>query len=232
MDILGIPQWLKMVLGSFLSHYPRKSRFGYFGKNSRINYPAIVSSPKNVFISENVRIQNDCSIINAPNEKVYIGRYTVIAAYSIFVPGNHRSTVSIPQFLLGISHINDCSKDLHIGEDVWCGARSVILSGANLGRGCIVAANSVVNKPVPPYAVVAGAPAKIIAVKFSIEQILEHEKELYPPHERFSRRYLEQLFAEYFTDKKIFGTSEGINDKARESLDYWKQRLRYIDWKD
>ena len=232
MKIIAFLKWVKHVLGAIISQYPMKSRFGYFGKNSTIGYPASISSPKDVFVSENVRIQNDCSIINAPKEKIYIGKYTAIGAGSVFIPGNHRSTVGIPHFLLGVSHINDTSHDMNVGEDVWCGARIVVLSGANLGRGCIVAANSVVNKPVPPYAVVGGAPAKIIAVKFSIDQILEHEKALYPENERFSREYLEQLFAEHFVDRKVFGTSDGIDDKAREMLEEAKKKTRYIDWKE
>ena len=232
MGVLNFIKYLRNLYGAFKHNYPMKSRFGYFGRNSTIFYPASISSPKDIFISENVRIQSDCSIINAPNEKIYIGKYTAIGAGSVFIPGNHRSTVTIPHFLLGASHINDKTSDLHIGEDVWCGARAVVLSGADLGRGCIVAANSVVNKPVPPYAVVGGGPAKIIAVKFSIEQILEHEKALYPENERFSREYLEQLFAEHFVDKKVFGTSDGIDDQAREKLEEVKKMLRYIDWHD
>lgn len=65
---------------------------------------------------------------------------------------------------------------------------------ANIGRGAVVGANSLVVKEVPPYAVVAGSPAKIIAVRFSLEQILEHERHLYPKNERLSKEYLQALF--------------------------------------
>ena len=223
---------VKAILRFIKQQFPIRSSFGYCGKNSLIEYPLLVDTPQSIYISENAKIRSGCVIINSPKEKVYIGKYTTLTSQCVLVPGNHRSTVTIPHFLLGPSHINDKSSDLHIGEDVWCGVRSVVLSGANLGRGCIVAANSVVNKPVPPYAVVAGTPARIIAVKFSIEQILKHEKELYPPHERFSREYLEQLFAEHFEGKKVFGTSDGIDDEARERLEDMKRKFHYIDWRD
>ncbi len=49
-----------------------------------------------------------------------------------------------------------------IEDDVWLGTRAVILSGVRIGKGSIVAAGSVVNKDVPPYAIVAGVPAKIV----------------------------------------------------------------------
>lgn len=49
-----------------------------------------------------------------------------------------------------------------IGDNVWIGSKASILSGVTIGEGCVVAANSVVTKDVPPYSIVAGCPAKII----------------------------------------------------------------------
>ena len=161
-------KWLKGIYFSLRYRYPMKWQLGYCGSNCIIEYPCAMDSPQSIFCAENVTIRSGSAIINAPNEKVYIGKYTVLASGVSLVPNNHRATTTIPQFLATASHINDKSSDLHIGEDVWCGTRAVILSGADLGRGVIVGANSVVSKPVPPYAVVAGIPAKIIAVKFSI----------------------------------------------------------------
>lgn len=89
-------------------------------------------------------------------------KYTEFAANCTIVTNNHRSTVGIPQFILGASHVNDQSGDVIIEEDVWLGTGVTILSGVRLGRGCIVGANSLVTKDVPPYAVVVGTPAKII----------------------------------------------------------------------
>lgn len=53
-------------------------------------------------------------------------------------------------------------KDVEIGENVWVGDNACILSGVHIGKGCVVAANAVVTKDVPPYCLVAGVPAKII----------------------------------------------------------------------
>ena len=50
---------------------------------------------------------------------------------------------------------------VHIGNDVWIGCRSIILSGIRIGDGAVVAAGSVVTKDVPPYTLVAGNPAQI-----------------------------------------------------------------------
>lgn len=49
-----------------------------------------------------------------------------------------------------------------LGDDCWVGLRSVLLPGAHLGNGVIVGAGTVVDFPVPDYAVVAGSPARIV----------------------------------------------------------------------
>ena len=49
-----------------------------------------------------------------------------------------------------------------INDNVWIGERSTILKGVTIGRGAIVACNSVVTKDVPEYSIVAGNPAKVV----------------------------------------------------------------------
>jgi serine acetyltransferase len=64
-----------------------------------------------------------------------------------------------------------CKGDIIIENDVWIGAKATIMSGVRIGNGAIVAAGSVVSKDVPPYAIVAGNPAKIVKYRFDEEQI-------------------------------------------------------------
>ena len=49
-----------------------------------------------------------------------------------------------------------------IGNDVWIGARVIILPGVKIGNGVIIGAGAVVTKDIPDYAVIGGVPAKII----------------------------------------------------------------------
>lgn len=60
---------------------------------------------------------------------------------------------------------------IHIGNDVWIGTGAYILSGVTIGNGVTIAANAVVTKDVPDYAVVGGVPARVISMKHNEETI-------------------------------------------------------------
>jgi virginiamycin A acetyltransferase len=60
---------------------------------------------------------------------------------------------------------------IKIGNDVTIGANAVILPGVTIGDGAIIGAGTVVTHDVPPYAVVAGGPAKVLRYRFTPEQI-------------------------------------------------------------
>jgi virginiamycin A acetyltransferase len=56
-----------------------------------------------------------------------------------------------------------------IGNDVWIGRDVTLMSGVSVGDGAIIAANSHVTKPVPPYAIVGGNPAQVVRMRFDAE---------------------------------------------------------------
>lgn len=71
---------------------------------------------------------------------------------------------------------NDNKQSPIIRHDVWIGAGVKIMRGVTIGTGAVVAANSIVTKDVPPYAIVGGAPAKVIKYRFDdtlIEAIIK-----------------------------------------------------------
>jgi acetyltransferase-like isoleucine patch superfamily enzyme len=61
--------------------------------------------------------------------------------------------------------------DMRIGNDVWIGLNSLILSGVTVGNGAVIGAGSVVTKDVDEYEIVGGNPAKNIRFRFEPEQI-------------------------------------------------------------
>ena len=54
------------------------------------------------------------------------------------------------------------NRPIVIADDVFIGARSIILKGVTIGQGAVVGAGSVVTKDVPPFTIVAGNPAKVV----------------------------------------------------------------------
>lgn len=215
-----------------LKAFPSKQELGAYGKNSVLEQPVFIENPQNIFLAENARIRNYCTIINGPTEKVIIKKYSVIAAGTTIITNGHHSTVGIPQFLLGASHINDKSKDVIIEEDVWIGANVTIMAGVTIGRGAIVGAGSIVTKDIPPYALVVGSPAKIVAKKFLLEDVFKHEAELYPLSERLSETYLNELFKNKYNDLKVFGCNNELSLEERKRLNFIKHHLNFIDWKN
>ena len=59
------------------------------------------------------------------------------------------------------------AKPVTVGDDVLIGANAVIIEGVSVGDGAVVAAGAVVTQDVPPHAVVAGVPARVIKMKDS-----------------------------------------------------------------
>lgn len=54
------------------------------------------------------------------------------------------------------------ARSVTVGDYVWLSSNSTILPGVSLGKGCVVASGAVVTKDVPPWAIVAGVPARVI----------------------------------------------------------------------
>jgi len=95
-------------------------------------------------------------ILNARNSRIKIGNGVVIAQQcKIFAYSHHY----LPNKKIVDTHIEG---DIVINDDVLIGAGSIILPGVTLGKGCIIAAGSVVNKDVGGYMIVGGIPAKFI----------------------------------------------------------------------
>jgi len=108
---------------------------------------------------------------------IEIGNFCSIGSKTSIISYNHNidaiSTYHIQKNILGAPQENDIvSKgSILIGNDVWIGSNSTILSGAQIGHGVVVAAGSVVKGTLPDYAIAAGVPAKVKGFRFSSEVI-------------------------------------------------------------
>ena len=167
-----------MLIKLFIAKFLKKLRLSAI-KNSIIHRTSKVESGSLFYDSDMGKYSYcgyDCEIINAK-----IGNFTSIANNVVIGGSNHpMAWVGMsPVFYEGRDSVTkkfskfklDDPKECHIGNDVWIGRSSIVLSGVNISDGAIVGAGSVVTKDVPSYAIVAGNPAKFIRNRFEDETI-------------------------------------------------------------
>lgn len=95
---------------------------------------------------------------------VKIGRDVMMGPEVLIITRNHRfDSLDVPMRSQGFQE----PRPVIIGDDVWIGARAIILPGVNIGRGAIIGAGAVVTRNVPDYAIVGGSPARLLRYRDS-----------------------------------------------------------------
>lgn len=127
------------------------------GRNSRLECTGSIKSiGKGIKIGNHSTFGSDCYFGAAGG--IEVGDDVVAGQYIRFHSENH--TYDKLDVLIreqGVTH-----KGIKIGNNCWIGSGAVFLDGAELGDGCVVAANAVVTKKFPTNSVIGGVPARII----------------------------------------------------------------------
>ncbi len=164
------------------------NRFVQIGSGSRVSYRRLtmkegctVSIGENSLIEGRIIFDREKSTVTIGN-RTYIGNSLLVCASSITVGDDilmawgitivdHNShSVTWDERKDDVMNWIHGRKDwthvacapVTIGNKVWIGFNVIILKGVTIGEGAVVAAGSVVTKDVPPYAIVAGNPAKVV----------------------------------------------------------------------
>lgn len=144
-------------------------------------------SGKNIVIRNNTEIdqfsciQSQCFIGKGVCiTKSEIGPYTSIANNVSIGQGEHDLTlVSTSSMFYDSAFDKLTQKECVLENNVWIGVDVIILRGVKIGMGAVVAANAVVTKDVPDFAIVAGVPAKVIGTRFDDAKISEIKNSLW-----------------------------------------------------
>ena len=129
--------------------------FRKVGKNINIEKGAYFGSGRDVEIGDESGIGKNCSL----HGPIIIGNHVMMAPEVLMLTRNHVfSRIDIPMCKQG----DTIAQPIIIGDDVWIGARAIILPGVQIGRGSIVAAGSIVTSDIESYSIVGGNPAKLI----------------------------------------------------------------------
>lgn len=125
-----------------------------------------VNIEKGAQFSSEISLGNNSGIgVNAQiSSEVTIGNDVMMGPYCFIYTSNHcMDRTDIPMWKQGFT----TALPVIIEDDVWIGARVIILPGVHIGRGSVIGAGSVVTKNVPPYSVVGGNPARILKYRNS-----------------------------------------------------------------
>ena len=105
-----------------------------------------------------------------------IGNYVSIANGVVFLPCTEHDYKNLSTYPFKVYNYIEkyeakAKGSIIVEDDVWIGARAIILSGVRIGQGAVIAAGSVVTKDVEPYSIVGGNPAKFIKYRFEPDMI-------------------------------------------------------------
>lgn len=169
--------WIPTPLGMSLRILAYKFLFRSFGR-VRIATHVHWLACGNISLASGVRIGSGCHVtadhgqlsigtnsalspgvhVSADGGSISIGEHVAVGPYTVIRASNHRyDRLDVP-----IMYQGHDAGSISIEDDVWIAANCTITPNVRIGRGAIVGAGAVVTKDVPPYAVVAGVPAKII----------------------------------------------------------------------
>jgi virginiamycin A acetyltransferase len=134
-----------------------------------------------------LHFEQDAVLYGFGPERLVIGRFCAIAAGVRFLlPGANHADVGPSTYPFGIfggpwATAMDLvmsgrrRRDTIVGSDVWFGYEALVMPAVSIGHGAVIGAGSVVASDVPPYAIVAGNPARVVRFRFpdhEIQQLL------------------------------------------------------------
>lgn len=161
----GFAQFLPKSTMPFLGKASKKFRrflcyklFAEVGGKLNVEQGAYFGNGKDIKVGNEVGLGKNFKMLN---RTLQMGSYIMMGEDVLFLGGSHgHERADIP---MGHQGGNTEKTPLVVEDDVWFGARVIILPGCkHIGKGVIVGAGAVVTKDIPDYAIVGGNPARIL----------------------------------------------------------------------
>lgn len=129
----------------------------------------------NIFFGNHIYI-GPRAVFLAANANIKIGDYVMLGPEVMIITGDHRTDV-IGEYMYNVKEkLPENDAEVIIENDVWIGARSILLKGVKIGEGSIIAAGAVVVKDVPPYSIYINKDK--IFPRFTNEELELHKKRI------------------------------------------------------
>ena len=150
---------LVKVVNFFNYTHLQELRKATLGRGVNIAPTAGFANGQNLVVGDNVTISAYCQLWAGPGQaRIVIGDYVLLAPDVMMTATNYRIHDGAP-----IEDQAMDEADILVGRDVWIGRGVTVLAGAVIGEGAVIAANSVVRGEIPPYAIAAGSPARVVS---------------------------------------------------------------------
>lgn len=143
-----------------------KDMFGAIGENCYIEPPIFANfGCKHVFFGNNIYVNFNATLVDDAN--IYIGNDVMIAPNVTIATAAHPIDPELRHEAL------QYNLEVHVGNNVWIGANTVVLPGVTIGDNTVIGAGSVVTKDIPANVVAFGNPCKVQ------REISDHDKKYY-----------------------------------------------------
>lgn len=141
------------------------------GKNIRGMWFAFIDGYDSISIGDNFFAAEGLKL--SSTQGIVIGNDVTFGPEVMLIGGNHKTNTA--GLRINQIHTGDKLEKIIIEDDVWIGARSIVLSGVTITEGTIIGAGSVVTKSMPSYCVCAGNPCKPLKPRFiSLNDLKQH----------------------------------------------------------
>jgi acetyltransferase-like isoleucine patch superfamily enzyme len=185
-EILETLEWVIVILPN--TYFGNKLRLWFWKR--RLKNPYIKFVGRNAQITMTVAMDlgrafilgEFAALAIGDSDPIYIGNDVGMGRGAYLRSANHR----FDDLAIDISAQGHTSKKIEfqgkvysivIEDDVWIGANAIILTGAHIGKGAVVSAASVVSSIIPPYSIVVGNPARVIANRLKLAKLHAESRE-------------------------------------------------------